>query len=117
MKKLLSILLFSITTFVYSNQVFVTNTSNASQERSIKNLKAVPNPFTSITKITFVAFKNKNAILTVKNLLGKTVYKIEFKMKIGDNQITFYKNKLDSGMYIYSIQTESEIISKRLVIK
>ena len=56
-------------------------------------------------------------ILTVKNLLGKTVYKQEFLSKKGNKTFTFYKNNLESGMYIYSIQSDSGIISKRLVIK
>ncbi|MCB0472524.1 MAG: T9SS type A sorting domain-containing protein, partial [Flavobacteriaceae bacterium] len=41
----------------------------------------------------------------------------KFTTKEGVNTIPFYRDKLDSGIYIYSIKTASEVISKRIVIK
>ena len=75
------------------------------------------NPFVSETKISFLSNSNTSAILNVKNLLGKIVYSKAFVVKKGENSVVFYKNSLESGMYIYSVQTTSEIASKRLVIK
>ena len=88
-----------------------------SQEKSIDKLSAAPNPFTNSTKITFNSFNNSTIILSVKNVLGKTVFKKTIKTKIGKNSIPFYKNDLSRGMYIYSIQDKKKIISKRFVIK
>jgi hypothetical protein len=88
-----------------------------SQEKSIDKLSAAPNPFTSSTKITFTTASPSSIILSVKNILGRTVFKKTFKTKLGKNAIPFYKNNLSTGMYIYSIQDKKKIISKRFVIK
>ena len=88
-----------------------------SQEKSIEKVSAIPNPFTSLTQITFNATSNSTIIFNVKNVLGKVVYKNTFKTKSGKNSIPFYKNNLSKGIYIYSIQDKEQIISKRIVIQ
>ena len=104
-KKLLFIFMLSLSSIAFS------------QEKSIEKLAAAPNPFSVSTKITFQATKNSNVFLTVKNILGKTVHKEVFKAKIGKNSIPFSKGNLNAGIYIYSIQNEKKIVSKRFVIQ
>jgi hypothetical protein len=115
MKKILLILFLSITTLILAQSK--DQESTATRNKSIENLSAYPNPLITETKISFLSKSRTSAILKVKNLLGKTVYSKAFTIKKGENSITFYKNSLESGMYIYSLQTVSEIVSKRLVIK
>lgn len=93
------------------------STIGFSQEKSIDKLSTSPNPFENSTKITFNATTKSSIILSVKNVLGKTVFKKTYKTEIGKNSITFYKDDLAVGMYIYSIQDNKKIISKRFVIK
>lgn len=88
-----------------------------SQEKTINTLSAAPNPFTNSTKITFNSINTSDVYFTVKNVLGKTVYKKTIKAKIGKNSLNFYKDNLVTGMYIYSIQNKKKVISKRFVIK
>lgn len=88
-----------------------------SQEKVIEELSVAPNPFTNSTKITFTSTEISSIDLIVKNVLGKTVFKKTYKIKIGKNSIPFKKNDLASGMYIYSIQNKEKITSKRFVIK
>jgi len=104
-KKILFIFLFSFTTIGFS------------QEKSIEKLSAAPNPFTTQTKITFTVTANENVTLGVKNVLGKQVFKKVYKATQGKNSIEFYKNDLQSGVYIYRIQDSKNLISKRFVIK
>jgi hypothetical protein len=104
-RKLLFILILTISSIGFS------------QEKSIEKLSAVPNPFTNSTKITFKSIDNSPVIFTVKNILGKTVFKKSLKTAAGNNLIPFYKGNLKTGMYIYSIQNKDQIISKRFVIK
>ncbi|WP_405605491.1 T9SS type A sorting domain-containing protein [Polaribacter sp. Asnod1-A03] len=104
-KKILFILLLTITQIGFS------------QEKSIDVLSASPNPFTNSTKISFTSTTNSEIYFTVKNVLGKTVFRKNIKTNKGKNNISFYKNDLPSGMYIYSIQDKKKVISKRLVIK
>jgi len=88
-----------------------------SQEKTIDDISTAPNTFKISTKITFQTTNNSKITLKVKNVLGKTVFKKEYETEIGKNTITFYKNDLAAGMYIYSIQNEESITSKRFVIQ
>ena len=104
-KKLLFILLLSVSFIGFS------------QEKILKSLSTAPNPFTINTKIVFSSSFDSSIQLTVINILGTTVFKKTYKTKVGKNIIPFYKNNLAPGMYIYSIQFSNQIISKRFVIK
>lgn len=88
-----------------------------SQEKTIDKLKAVPNPFTSSTKITFTATDNSLVLFTVKNVLGKTVFTEKRNALKGKNSFAFYKANLSSGIYIYTLQGKKQITSKRFVIQ
>lgn len=104
-KKLLFIFCFTLTTIGFS------------QTKSLEELSAAPNPFTSQTNISFSAKENSKITLTIKNILGKVVHKKEHNTKIGKNNILFSKNNLPKGIYIYSIRNTKKMISKRFVIK
>ncbi len=93
------------------------STIGFSQEKSIEKLSAAPNPFTRSTTIFFNSTGNQNITLSVKNVLGKTVFKKLYAIKKGKNSIPFSKNNLQSGMYIYTLQNRKQIVSKRFVIK
>lgn len=80
-------------------------------------MSAAPNPFSTQTQIKFVSDQDQTIVLSVKNVLGRTVYKKKIKIKKGKNSLPFSKNALRSGMYIYAIQNNRELISKRFVIK
>lgn len=118
MKKLLFILLIFIATTTFAQQ----NSSNNLQQNkvsinTIATLAAYPNPFTTKTQINFTSTITQGIVFSVKNLLGKTVYLQKLEAKKGSNTIQYYRNNLQQGMYIYSLQTDSEIISKRLIIR
>ena len=69
-------------------------------------------------KINNFKFSNgKLNYIEIKNVLGKTVYTNRLKVKKGKNLIPFSKGDLRSGMYIYAIQNNKELVSKRFVIK
>ncbi len=91
--------------------------SSFSQEKSIDNLVASPNPFINNTTIFVSSKSNQTVILTVRNVLGKTMYSKRIKVINGRNSIPFERNDLKSGMYIYAIQSSKEVISKRFVIR
>ena len=104
-KKILFILFLCISTIGFS------------QEKSIAELSATPNPFVNSTNILFTSKKASTLIFTVKNILGKTVFKKTFKTEKGKNSIPFSKGNLLSGMYIYTLQDSKNILSKRFVIQ
>jgi len=86
-------------------------------QKSLEKLSAAPNPFKSLTYIHFESKSEQPIILTVKNVLGKSIFKKQYTAKKGANKIVFYRNNLRSGIYIYLIQSNKEILSKRFVIR
>jgi len=113
-KKLLLILFLVFSTFSFAQQKEKQTTISL---KSIEKVTASPNPLTNYTRISFYNNKEQRIVLIVKNLLGKTVFKQEISSKVGNNIIPFYRDNLVSGIYLYSIRTEKETITKRLVIK
>jgi len=103
-KKLLFITFLYISTAVFS-------------QKTLQKLTIGPNPFYSSATIQFQSKSKQPIFLIIKNVLGKTVFKKTYTAKVGLNKIFFNRNNLQSGMYIYAIQTRKEIISKRFVIK
>ncbi|NQV77394.1 MAG: T9SS type A sorting domain-containing protein [Lutibacter sp.] len=112
MKKLLL-----ITILLYSSFSIAQQTEKSEQQATLSSVSAYPNPFNVTTKINFQSTKIQLVKFTVKNLLGKTVYFEQINTKVGDNTILFNRYDLIKGMYIYMLQTDNEIISKRLVIR
>jgi hypothetical protein len=111
---LLFIVTFSITVFAQQEQqnTFVKDTTMV-----LKDIVASPNPFSVTTKIKFRAYTSFELEFSVKDLIGNTVYFKKFTTKKGANYIPFYRDRLDAGIYIYSIKTNTEVVSKRIVIK
>lgn len=115
-KKLLLLLLISISTIV-SAQQSGSNSVISDNVIVVKEIVALPNPFSVTTKIKFNAAAVFDIELSVKDIIGNVVYRQKYTTIIGANSIPFYRNKLDSGIYIYSIKTNTENKSKRIVIK
>lgn len=119
MKKLLFLTFLLLFTFGFAQQNNKSSLviQNSKPLVSLTSISASPNPFSVKTRITFNSSKEQLIQFTVKNLLGKTVYLEPVDTKIGLNTIYFERNNISKGMYIYSLQSEAEIVSKRLVIK
>ena len=83
----------------------------------IHDVIASPNPFSVTTRIRFQADEELEIEFFVKDLLGNIIYKKKVVTKKGANSIPFYRDDLESGIYIYSLKTKWKIISKRIVIK
>ncbi|MDY0779749.1 T9SS type A sorting domain-containing protein [Tenacibaculum sp. IB213877] len=96
---------------------FLCTIATFSQEKAVNNLMASPNPFSNTTTISFDSAQEQGIILIVKNVLGKTVFKKGYYTKKGKKEIIFEARNLKPGMYIYAIQSNNEIISKRFVIR
>ena len=115
-KLLLFIFLITLSSAVFAQQP-ERNTIVKDSTKVLKNIVASPNPFSVTTKIKFRTDAIFEVEFSVKDLIGNTVYLKKYTTKIGVNTISFYRDKLDAGIYIYSIKTNTEIISKRIVLK
>ena len=119
-KKLLCII-FLLT---FSTAVFSQEDEDAKDLEILENalnglhdVVASPNPFSVATRIRFVADEKYDIEFTVKDLLGNTIYAKKFKCDKGHNSIPFFRDEMESGIYIYSLKTKTKVISKRIVIK
>lgn len=83
----------------------------------IHEVVASPNPFSVATRIRYEADEEFEIDFLVKDLLGNTVYAEKRKAEKGHNSITFFRDELESGIYIYSLKTKTKVVSKRIVIK
>ena len=120
MVKKLLLVFFMFSLYVGTAQQFNRGTfvpRSNQQTLTITEVAAYPNPFNFKTQITFLSSKNQVIEFSVKNLVGKVVFLKKVEAEIGKNSILFERNDLPNGMYIYSLQTDNEILSKRLVIK
>lgn len=119
MKKLLLLTFLLLFTFGFAQQnnrggLFINKSEPLA---TLTSISASPNPLSIQTRITFKSSKDQTIHFTVKSLLGKTVYQEVVNSRKGPNTIRFERNNILKGMYIYTLQSETEIISKRLVIK
>lgn len=97
--------------------IFFFITIGFSQQKAVENLVATPNPFKDYTTISFESKQEQGVFLVVKNILGKTVFRKGYYTAKGVRKIVFKRNNLASGMYIYTIQSKDNSISKRFIIK
>jgi len=119
MKKLLfiTLLLFLSTPMLAQQHTWGTKVVKNVAPKTLTVVSAYPNPFTTSTRISFISKERQTVTFTVRNLLGKTIYMERINAKKGRNYIPFKRDNLQNGMYIYSLQTDTEIVSKRLVIR
>ena len=119
MKKLLfiTLLLFLTAPVIAQQHTWGTKVVKNVAPKTLTVVTAYPNPFSTTTRINFTSTVRQTVTFTVRNLLGKTVSMERINAKKGRNYIPFKRDNLQNGMYIYSLQTDTEIISKRLVIR
>ena len=119
MKKLLFIAFLLIFTISFAQQNEITDSSSDNKEppTTISSMSAYPNPFSVKTQVSFHSTEEQIVEFTVKNLLGKTVYGKKINAKVGYNTVPFYRNNIGKGMYIYSLKTDTELFSKRMIIR
>lgn len=119
MKKLLFITFLLFTTLLFAQQNGNNNYVIKKNKTivTLTSISASPNPFNIKTNIRFQSTNSQLIEFSVKNLLGKKIHSQHIEAEKGLNNIIFEKNDLIKGMYIYTLQSGTEIASKRLVIQ
>ncbi len=76
-----------------------------------------PNPFNPSTKIVYSIAQPSQVKLIVTNILGQVVETLvnDFRSN-GTYEVTFDAQKLTSGLYIYTLETGSTSISKKMTL-
>lgn len=76
-----------------------------------------PNPFNPSTKISYSIPKSGYTVLTVYNTLGEQIVELINKdLTPGYYTVEFNAEKLPSGVYIYLLKSDSNILSKKMIL-
>jgi len=78
-----------------------------------------PNPFNPVTTIRYSLPKDDFISIELYNALGELVQEIERDYKVrGEHELTlsFNNSLLSSGIYIYTLKTSDNILSKKLIL-
>jgi hypothetical protein len=76
-----------------------------------------PNPFNPSTKISFGLPERSNVVLKIFNALGQQVAElVNESLEAGTYSYNFDASELTSGIYIYSLQTDAGVISKKMTL-
>ena len=90
------------------------------EKENIKNFELFqnyPNPFNPSTIIKFSIPKTSHVKLIIYDMLGKEVITLVNEEKIcGNYEVVFDGSKLSSGVYFYSLQSNSKILTKKLLL-
>jgi hypothetical protein len=76
-----------------------------------------PNPFNPSTNISFTTTRRGNVSMKLYDLLGSEVATIVDKtLDAGTHAITYNASGLRSGVYIYRLEAEGKVFSRRMVV-
>ncbi len=76
-----------------------------------------PNPFNSSTIIKFQILNEGNVNISLYNILGEKLKILSNEYKsAGSHSIIFSSENLTSGVYIYTLETNNKVLSKKLTI-
>lgn len=92
----------------------ILSSGNALTQTSFNVEGNFPNPFNKQTEIKIQSPKNAEANLKVYNMLGKMVSNKKIKLERGENLITYQAEHLVSGIYIYTIEIDGKVITKKM---
>jgi len=96
-------------------------TSNEESDLEIPNkselLGAFPNPFNPSTNIRFRLANSQAVQLVVFDLLGRQVaFKELQKLSSGQHQVSFDASEFASGMYVYQLRLNAEILTGKMTL-
>ena len=97
----------------------VSNISNLTS--NISNLSVQPNPFSNSTQIIFNLTKEENVTLSIYDLVGKEVWRMNGEFKTGENNVEWqgkdsFGNQLSSGLYHIRLVAGKQSNSERILI-
>ena len=100
-------------TFKYSNEIEV----NINLPTRFQLEQNYPNPFNPVTVIKYQLPNKSLVTLKVFDILGKEVESLVDEEKdAGYYQLSFNASSLSSGIYLYTLQTGSNIATKKMIL-
>ena len=107
---------------IYVDKTYVTDNANeiGIEEvvaENINDVRIYPNPAASYTNIELEVAQATNASIRVFDMSGKMVYTKSLNLTEGVHVETINCNKLQKGVYLINVVTESQMMTSKLVVK
>lgn len=104
-------------TFAYSIHTFNSTLSDINEEARTQNtLQAYPNPTSSELNVSLYTGKPEDVTIHLVNLSGQVVYSHQLQNSNGTVNLSIPTAALSSGMYILSMQSETDAQQKKIVV-
>ena len=85
--------------------------------RSFNLSQNYPNPFNPSTKIDYSLSSKSNVSLKIYDMLGREVANlVNATQEAGNHSINFNASKLASGMYVYTLRSGNNVMSKKMML-
>lgn len=87
------------------------------EEESFKNISVYPNPFRTQATIEFDLEESSNIAVNIYDITGKLVSQIDNRnYSVGNHKMIVDGSKLSGGLYYVNILTDSNVITRKLVL-
>jgi hypothetical protein len=97
--------------------VGIKNENERTTKANDVKLDIYPNPFNNSTKISFSLPRPSKVTFKLYNIIGEEVWRFnQGEYTSGDHQIYFNSSNLGSGLYILNLKTETQNLSKKIII-
>lgn len=91
--------------------------SNVQEYQSIQHIAVFPQPAASEINITFNSLKNNVIHFKLSDIAGKIIINQTISAHVGENKVSINTSNIDNGIYIYSIESDNDFISNKLIIQ
>ena len=102
--------------YYYINVSNTTSTVNQFNDFTFELKGIYPNPVQNTAKIQFISGNSADVTFTVFNYLGEKVEERNITASRGVNDIKINAQNYTNGVYLYSINNGTQIVSKRMII-
>lgn len=83
----------------------------------ISGMKMYPNPASESVNIAFSSEESADAVLSVMNLMGQTVYSMDVNVNEGNNMVTLSVNQLPAGVYMVNLKSNKGTTTQKLIVR
>ena len=106
---------FDIISYAYATTAPLSGVTGGEAPASLLVAPSYPNPFASSTNITFTLPSESTVLLTVSDMLGRTVATLATgRMGAGEHTVMFNGGDLPNGVYRYTLRANGESVTKSM---
>ncbi len=106
---------FDIINYAYATTAPLSGVTNGEDPASLLAIPSYPDPFASSTNIQFTLPSESTVLLTVSDMLGRTVGTLaNGRLGAGEHSFVFNGADLPNGVYRYTLRVNGESITKSM---